>query len=94
MHGRTPGGQVQKRQGKQGKDVAAGQHGLKLCRHGCEGKPGGSNHAFGAIPRKQAGTNGTAVHLVGKDILRFHAVYWPAFLLAAAYLVGAIPFGA
>jgi methionyl-tRNA synthetase len=24
-----------------------------------------------------------AVHLVGKDILRFHAVYWPAFLLAA-----------
>ncbi len=25
----------------------------------------------------------TAVHLVGKDILRFHAVYWPAFLMAA-----------
>lgn len=24
-----------------------------------------------------------AVHLVGKDILRFHAVYWPAFLMAA-----------
>lgn len=24
-----------------------------------------------------------AIHLVGKDILRFHAVYWPAFLLAA-----------
>jgi methionyl-tRNA synthetase len=24
-----------------------------------------------------------AVHLVGKDILRFHAVYWPAFLIAA-----------
>ncbi len=23
------------------------------------------------------------VHIVGKDILRFHAVYWPAFLLAA-----------
>jgi methionyl-tRNA synthetase len=23
------------------------------------------------------------VHLIGKDILRFHAVYWPAFLLAA-----------
>ena len=23
------------------------------------------------------------IHLVGKDILRFHAVYWPAFLLAA-----------
>ncbi len=23
------------------------------------------------------------IHLIGKDILRFHAVYWPAFLLAA-----------
>ncbi len=23
------------------------------------------------------------IHLVGKDILRFHAVYWPAFLMAA-----------
>ena len=25
-----------------------------------------------------------ALHLVGKDILRFHAVYWPAFLMAAS----------
>src|SRR5687768_11681125 len=24
-----------------------------------------------------------ALHMVGKDILRFHAVYWPSFLLAA-----------
>src|SRR3546814_6652838 len=23
------------------------------------------------------------LHMVGKDILRFHAVYWPAFLLGA-----------
>lgn len=23
------------------------------------------------------------LHLVGKDIARFHAVYWPAFLMAA-----------
>ena len=23
------------------------------------------------------------VHMIGKDILRFHAIYWPAFLLAA-----------
>ena len=23
------------------------------------------------------------MHVIGKDILRFHAVYWPAFLLAA-----------
>jgi methionyl-tRNA synthetase len=25
----------------------------------------------------------TAVHIIAKDILRFHAVYWPAFLLSA-----------
>jgi methionyl-tRNA synthetase len=24
-----------------------------------------------------------AVHIIGKDIIRFHAVYWPAFLLSA-----------
>jgi len=29
----------------------------------------------------------TIVHVVGKDILRFHAVYWPAFLLAAGLKV-------
>lgn len=27
--------------------------------------------------------NGNVTHVVGKDILRFHAVYWPAFLMAA-----------
>jgi methionyl-tRNA synthetase len=25
----------------------------------------------------------SVIHLIGKDILRFHSVYWPAFLLAA-----------
>jgi len=25
----------------------------------------------------------SAIHLIGKDILRFHSVYWPAFLMAA-----------
>ena len=29
------------------------------------------------------GLDKQVVHIVGKDILRFHAVYWPAFLLAA-----------
>ncbi len=28
-------------------------------------------------------TDGTVVHLVGKDILRFHTVYWPALLMSA-----------
>ncbi|HTQ44009.1 MAG TPA: methionine--tRNA ligase [Polyangiaceae bacterium] len=27
--------------------------------------------------------DGKVVHLVGKDIVRFHAIYWPAFLMAA-----------
>ncbi len=26
-------------------------------------------------------------HIIGKDILKFHAVYWPAFLIAAGYAV-------
>lgn len=34
-----------------------------------------------AVGREDLWTS--AVHLVGKDILRFHAVYWPAFLMAA-----------
>jgi methionyl-tRNA synthetase len=33
----------------------------------------------------KANTGARAVHVVGKDILRFHAVYWPAFLLAAGF---------
>jgi methionyl-tRNA synthetase len=27
--------------------------------------------------------NGRATHVVGKEIIRFHAVYWPAFLMSA-----------
>jgi len=27
--------------------------------------------------------DGTRLHLIGKDILRFHSVYWPAFLISA-----------
>jgi len=27
--------------------------------------------------------NAKVVHIVGKDILRFHAIYWPAFLMSA-----------
>jgi methionyl-tRNA synthetase len=35
--------------------------------------------------------NAKVVHLVGKDILRFHTVYWPAFLLAAGYTEEELP---
>ena len=34
-----------------------------------------------------------AVHVVGKDILRFHAVYWPAFLMSAGLPVPHRVFG-
>lgn len=32
-----------------------------------------------------------AVHVIGKDILRFHAVYWPAMLMAAGLPDSALP---
>ncbi|MDB4937167.1 MAG: Methionyl-tRNA synthetase [Labilithrix sp.] len=35
--------------------------------------------------------NAKVVHLVGKDILRFHAVFWPAFLLSAGYREEELP---
>ena len=41
---------------------------------------------FGNEERERAvgfGKFWPALHLVGKDILRFHAVYWPVFLMAA-----------
>ena len=33
--------------------------------------------------RYWAPDDATKVHLIGKDILRFHAIYWPAFLMSA-----------
>ncbi|MDQ1689627.1 MAG: methionyl-tRNA synthetase [Frankiaceae bacterium] len=38
---------------------------------------------FGTDDERFAQTWPADVHLVGKDILRFHAIYWPAMLLAA-----------
>ncbi|RLB55710.1 MAG: methionine--tRNA ligase [Deltaproteobacteria bacterium] len=32
-----------------------------------------------------------SVHIVGKDILRFHAVYWPAFLMSAGFTDDQLP---
>jgi methionyl-tRNA synthetase len=37
------------------------------------------------------GRDANVVHLVGKDIVRFHAVYWPAFLLAAGFTEDELP---
>jgi methionyl-tRNA synthetase len=33
------------------------------------------------------------VHLIGKDILRFHAIYWPAFLMASGFPLPQTVFG-
>jgi len=38
---------------------------------------------YGTDPQRFARTWPADVHLVGKDILRFHAVYWPAMCMAA-----------
>jgi methionyl-tRNA synthetase len=37
----------------------------------------------GSDETKKFWTDGNVVHVVGKDIVRFHAVYWPAFLMSA-----------
>ncbi len=33
------------------------------------------------------------IHLIGKDILRFHAIFWPAFLMAAGFSLPQTVFG-
>ena len=46
---------------------------------------GNSKYADDALFNKYWGSksNPNAVHVIGKDILRFHAIYWPAMLMAA-----------
>ncbi|MDH3746227.1 MAG: methionine--tRNA ligase [Acidobacteriota bacterium] len=44
---------------------------------------GGAAGEAGLLEEYWLSGAGPRVHLVGKDILRFHAVYWPAFLLSA-----------
>ncbi|HEX4354070.1 MAG TPA: methionine--tRNA ligase subunit beta, partial [Polyangiales bacterium] len=34
-------------------------------------------------PHDGLATSGDVIHIVGKDILRFHTVFWPAFLMSA-----------
>src|SRR3546814_16659282 len=36
---------------------------------------------------------GDIFHIIGKDIVRFHAVYWPAFLMSAKLLLTKQIFG-
>jgi methionyl-tRNA synthetase len=47
------------------------------------GMSGGGAAAAPLFERYWLNPQGVRMHLVGKDILRFHAVYWPAFLMSA-----------
>jgi len=38
-------------------------------------------------------SGGQITHIIGKDILRFHAVYWPAMLMSAGYALPTKVFG-
>jgi methionyl-tRNA synthetase len=48
-----------------------------------QGRDHGSDQDGDALYRTFWEGAETRLHLVGKDILRFHAVYWPAFLMSA-----------
>jgi methionyl-tRNA synthetase len=43
----------------------------------------GAEGAEGELYRRFWAEGGTRLHLIGKDIIRFHCVYWPAFLMSA-----------
>lgn len=58
-----------------GADIAASRLMQKFWTQAPDGNP--------AAPAPQH----HVVHMIGKDILRFHAVYWPAFLLSAGLSV-------
>src|SRR5579863_3072874 len=47
--------------------------------------------AVGGPNYKQRGYWPADIHLVGKEIIRFHAVYWPAFLMAAGFTPEEMP---
>jgi methionyl-tRNA synthetase len=47
--------------------------------------------AVGGPNYKKFGYWPADVHLVGKEIIRFHAVYWPAFLMAAGFMPEEMP---
>ncbi|MDR6787671.1 methionyl-tRNA synthetase [Sphingomonas sp. BE138] len=48
----------------------------------------GAGYPDGAMPHWPAD-----IHLIGKDIVRFHAVYWPAFLMSAGVPLPKTVFG-
>ena len=60
---------------------APGAHHLCLGRRADELHHGGGLSDVRSKARE--GTLACAIHIIGKDIMRFHAVYWPAFLMSA-----------
>ena len=47
--------------------------------------------ALGEVNKRFWAPDAKVVHIMGKDILRFHAVFWPAFLLSAGYREEELP---
>ena len=56
-----------------------------------------ANYLTGADESGQGGLDGewwpADLHVVGKDVVRFHAVYWPAFLMSAGIALPKAVFG-
>ena len=62
--------------------------GRPQARHVCVGRRADELHHRRRLPGHRSRTNSSAnwpadLHVIGKDIVRFHAVYWPAFLMSA-----------
>jgi methionyl-tRNA synthetase len=57
---------------------------LASFRHWCEHKGGVDPECF-TDPEKAAAAGNEMIHFIGKDILYFHALFWPAMLHLAGY---------
>ncbi len=77
-------------------DVRLGREGAgrRKARHVCVGRCADQLHHGGGYPDTDSAKFKrywpADLHVIGKDIVRFHAVYWPAFLMSAGHR-GAAP---
>ena len=56
-----------------------------VCLGRCADQLSDRRSAIPTMPRRCARYWPADLHLIGKDIVRFHAVYWPAFLMSAKH---------
>jgi methionyl-tRNA synthetase len=57
------------------------------------GYPNAWEGAFARYWQQSGAAQRRVIHIIGKDIVRFHAVYWPAFLLSAGVPLPSQVFG-